>query len=324
LPSAKIRTYGAIRTSLRLLDSYTLLVEPQPRQLERDQLRGVYGGIGATVWRDAEGRIALDPFPESPAERAGLRKGDILLAIDGELVTGGTRESDVEARFHGEVGTRVTLTVSRPTISALDLTITREEIERPSVTWRMETARVGYIGLDRFTERTDAEVAGALQALEQAQAWGLLLDLRGNAGGLVDSAVAVAGRFLQESDIVLYHRSRAGEQTLRAQSRDSVALPLVVLVDAHTASAAEIVAGALQDHNRALLIGEATFGKGSVQEVYDLSNGSSVHITTAIWLTPDRNQIDQRGLTPDIAVRNSHTPGDEQLDRAVVYLESES
>jgi carboxyl-terminal processing protease len=322
MPSVETRTYGAIRASLELLDPYTVFVEPQPRELERDQLRGVYGGIGVAVWRDAEGRITLDPFPGSPAERAGLRKGDILLAIDGERVAEGARECDVEVQLHGEVGTRVTVTISRSTVTVLDVTITREEIETPSVAWRLAGVGIGYIRLERFTERTGAELADALEAVEQAEASGLVLDLRSNAGGLVDSAVAVAGRFLQEGDIVLHQRSRSGERTFRARSEEGVALPLVVLVDAETASAAEIVAGALQDHDRALLIGDETFGKGSVQEIHDLSNGSSLHVTSAIWLTPDRHQIDQQGLTPDIGVQNSDAPGDEQLDRAVLYLES--
>jgi carboxyl-terminal processing protease len=149
-----------------------------------------------------------------------------------------------------------------------------------------------------------------------------VLDLRGNAGGVVDSALAVADRFLQPTDVVVYRRSRTGERTFQAQGADNkISLPLVVLVDGETASAAEIVAGALQHHDRALLIGEATFGKGSVQEVFDLVDGSSVHVTTAIWLTPDRRQIDNRGLMPDIAIRSSDAPGDEQLNRAVACLE---
>jgi carboxyl-terminal processing protease len=324
LPSVETRTYGAIRASLELLDPHTVFVEPQPREVERDELRGVYGGIGVTVWRDVAGRIALDPFPRSPAEQSGLRKGDVLLAIDGEPVTDRTSVSDVEAQIHGDVGTPVTLTVSRASTSPVYVTITREETEKPSITWRMERAGIGYIGVDGFTERTDGELADALQALQQAHAQALVLDLRGNGGGLVDSAVAVAGRFLQPRDVVLYQRSRAGERTFRTRSKDSLALPLVVLVDAQTAGAAEIVAGALQAQDRALLIGGATFGKGFVQEIFDLTDGASVHVTTAIWLTPDRRQIDGQGLNPDIVIPRSDAVGDEQLNRAVVYLESES
>jgi carboxyl-terminal processing protease len=186
----------------------------------------------------------------------------------------------------------------------------------------MQRAGIGYIGIDRFAESTAVEMAAAVHALEQAQARALVLDLRGNAGGVVDSALAVADRFLQPTDVVVYRRSRTGERTFQAQGADNkISLPLVVLVDGETASAAEIVAGALQHHDRALLIGEATSGKGSVQEVFDLGDGSSVHVTTAIWLTPDRRQIDNRGLMPDIAIRSSDAPGDEQLNRAVACLE---
>jgi carboxyl-terminal processing protease len=323
LPSMKNLTYGAIRTSLALLDSHTAFVEQQPRELERDQLRGVYGGIGVTVWRSPEGTIALDPVAESPSERAGLCQGSTLLAIDGEPVTDRTTVRDVEALLRGEVGTTVTLTVSCSDVASY-IAVGREQIEKPSVIWRMERAGLGYVAVDGFTKRTDMEMGAALQALTQAQAQGLVLDLRGNSGGLVDSAVAVAGRFLQLGDVVLYQRGRAEEQSFRAQRGERVSLPMVVLVDGETASAAEIVAGALQDYDRALLVGEATFGKGSVQEIFDLSDGSSVHVTTAIWLTPDRHQIDDQGLIPDVAVSGSDAPGDEQLNRALAYLESES
>jgi carboxyl-terminal processing protease len=321
LPSVETRTYAAIRASLALLDPYTVFVEPQPRELGRYQ-QGDHGGIGVSVWRDAEGRIALNPFPGSPAEEAGLRNGSILLAVDGEAVSDRTGVSEVQALFRGAVGTRVALTVSCPGSSVLEATITREQIQQFSVTWRMQRAGIGYIGIDRFAESTAVEMAAAVHALEQAQARALVLDLRGNAGGVVDSALAVADRFLQPTDVVVYRRSRTGERTFQAQGADNkISLPLVVLVDGETASAAEIVAGALQHHDRALLIGEATSGKGSVQEVFDLGDGSSVHVTTAIWLTPDRRQIDNRGLMPDIAIRSSDAPGDEQLNRAVACLE---
>jgi carboxyl-terminal processing protease len=323
LPSVEARTYGAIRASLELLDPYTVFVEPLPRELERDRLRGSYGGIGVAVWRDGDARIVLDPFSAGPAERAGLLKGDVLLRIDDEPVTAETTVSAVEARFHGDVGTDVTLTVSRSTMSVFDVTITREEIERPSVAWRMVGTGIGYVRIDGFTERTRSEMTQALRALEERGAGGLVLDLRSNSGGLVESAVAAASWFLQEGDIVLYQSGRTGERVFRARSTDRVDLPLVVLVDGETASAAEILAGALQDHDRACLIGDVTFGKGSVQEIYELTDGSSVHVTTAIWLTPERLRIDGQGLTPDIPMPSSDDPGDEQLDRAVVYLESE-
>ena len=320
LPSVETRTYGAIRGSLELLDPYTVFLEPESRELEEDELRGSFGGIGVTLWQDGAGRIAIDPFPASPAERAGAREGDVLVAIDGEEMGVGTMVRDVEAKLHGEAGTPVTVTLSRPGVPRLDLTITREIIETPSVAWRVETGGIGYIGMSQFTERTADEVAAALEGLQQRQASELILDLRGNAGGLVDSAVGVASLFLAHGKVVVHERSRGGEKTLRARGGQDVALPMVVLVDERTASAAEMLAGALQDHERAVLMGTETFGKGSVQEIYGLANGSSVHVTTAVWLTPARREIDGRGLTPDITIRDRDEPGDEQLQRAVSYL----
>ncbi len=329
LPPAKARTYGAIRRSLTLLDPYTVLVEPIPRELEQDRLRGAYGGIGVTVWRDADGQIVLAPYPGSPAERAGLARGDVLLAIGGEPVSEALAEGDVKVKLRGEAGTRVRLTVRRSSDPPFEVVIERERIEVPSVTWRMETSATGYVGLERFTERTDEELVTALAGLEEAEAAGWVLDLRGNRGGLVDSAVAVAGRFLEAGDVVLLQVGRAGRRTeertrrFSAQGGGDLTTPLVVLVDGETASAAEIVAGALQDNDRAVLLGEPTFGKGSVQEIYGLSDGSSLHVTTAIWLTPDRHRIDKQGLTPDMVVPRGDGPGDELLSEAVNYLESE-
>jgi len=323
LPPPKTRTYGAIRRSLTLLDPYTVLVEPTSRALEQDQLRGAYGGIGVTVWRNAEGEMALAPFPDSPAERAGLVRGDVLVAIDGAPVSEALTETDVDVMLRGEVGTPVRLTIKRPSGSSIEAAVERERIEVPSVTWRMETATTGYVHVTGFTERTDDELGRALDALEKAQVAGLVLDLRGNRGGLLDSAVAVATRFLQRGDVVLRQDGRADRRSFRSQGSGDVTTPVVVLVDGGTASAAEIVAGALQDHGRAPLMGEATFGKGSVQEIHSLSDGSSLHVTTAVWLTPDRHRIDKQGLTPDIVVSASDGPGDEPLRQAVNYLESE-
>lgn len=324
VPDPQVRTYGAIRRSLTLLDPYTVFVEPIPRELERDELRGAYGGIGVAVWRTADGHVALAPYPASPAERAGLMRGDVLLAIDGDPVLDGTTESEVRAALRGEVGTSVDLTIKRSSVSPFVVTIERERIETPSVTWYMTTSNIGYVRVETFTERTDDELDTALQGLWQAGSTAWVLDLRGNRGGLLDSAVAVASRFLREGEVVLYQGSKNSSlRPFTAQGGGDPATPLVVLVDGDTASAAEIVAGALQDHGRALLMGEPTFGKGSVQEIYDLSDGSSLHVTAAVWLTPDRQRIDEIGLTPDVVVSRSDGPGDEPLNRAVTYLESE-
>ena len=328
VPSPQARTYAAIRRSLTLLDPYTVFIEPVSRELEQDRLRGSYGGIGVDVWRDAQGRFVLAPYPDSPAQRAGLSRGDLLVAIDGQPVSGSLTESDVKARLHGEVGTPVRLTVQRARPSdglndEIQVEIERQQIDVPSLVWHLEGADTGYVHLLRFTERTGDELSDALQALSRAGAANLVLDLRENRGGLLESSVAVAGQFLNHGDVVLYQEGRSGRRTFRARGEGDVETPLAVLVDGGTASAAEIVAGALQDNGRAPLIGQPTFGKGSVQEIYHLSDGSSLHVTTAIWITPDRHRIDKKGLTPDRLVPDSDDGVDQALSQALTYLGSE-
>ncbi|MDY6877798.1 MAG: S41 family peptidase [Chloroflexota bacterium] len=328
LPSSRERTYGAVHATLGLLnDPYTILVEPQFHELEQDQMRGSFGGIGITLWRDAEGRMMLAPALDSPARRAGVYEGDILLAIDDETITAAMAVDEVLALLHGQAGTPVTLTISRPPTPPFDLTIVREEIQVSSVIWRVldQAPDVGYIRVEGFTERTDSEIIEALRELRQPGVASLVLDLRDNHGGLIDPAVTTAGQFLHADQVVLYELGRdAGERIIRVQSGGiPTDLYLVVLVNGGTASAAEIVAGALQDHGRAPLIGEPTFGKGAVQLIYDLSDGSSLHVTSATWLTPNRHQIQGQGLTPDVHVPRGDGPQDEQLDRAVAYLQSQ-
>ncbi|OQY22721.1 MAG: hypothetical protein B6I35_05455 [Anaerolineaceae bacterium 4572_32.2] len=327
LPSPQERTYGAIHTALTLLDdSYTVFVEPQPRELERDRMRGAFGGIGVVLWRSSAGEMMLSPHADSPAERAGIIEGDVLLALDSEEITELTTVNDVSVHLHGEVGTPVTLTISRPPTPLFELVITREEIQTPSVTWRLleQPPNVGYIGIGSFTERTGDEIVTAIQELQAEGSTSLVLDLRDNYGGLIDPAVVVASQFLSDG-VVLYEMTRGPEERVIKVQPGGIAadIPLVVLVNNGTASAAEIVAGALQDHGRASLVGEPTFGKGAVQLIYEISDGSSVHITSAIWLTPTRNRIDGRGLTPDIYVVRGDGPQDEQLDRAIIHLQSQ-
>jgi len=324
LPSPSERTYGAIRGALALLeDPYTTFVEPQPSQLDRDRLRGTFGGIGVTLWRDAEGRMVLSPYADAPAERAGVREGDVLLAVDGEEIIAETMVDDVRARLHGEVDTPVTLTLSRPPTPPFDLTVIRGEIQIPSVTWRVldQAPEVGYLHVEGFTGRTSEEVVTALQALQGKGIAGLLLDLRDNSGGLIDPAVTTASQFLGDGIVLTELRRDAAARTFPVQGGGiATDIPMAVLVNGGTASAAEIVAGALQDYGRAPLVGEPTFGKGAVQLIYDLSDGSSLHVTSAIWLTPNGHRIDGQGLSPDVAVARDAGPQDVQLERAVEYL----
>jgi carboxyl-terminal processing protease len=324
-------TYGAIRGALNSLeDPYTVFVEPQPRALERARLEGQFGGIGAYVSRDEEGRVLLDPMVNSPSEQAGLQTNDILLKVDDADILTEMTTDEIVLLIRGEVDTQVVLTVEREgEANPIVLTITRAIIETPSVEWRMteEDDTIGYIRISLFSGRTNTELDRAFEDLREAGAEKYIIDLRGNGGGYLEAAIDVASRFL-EGGVVL-NEDRRGEDPTSYRVRNGgkvLDAPLVLLVDGGTASASEIVAGALQDYNRATLIGETTFGKGSVQLVYDLSDESSLHVTVAKWFTPENNIIDGVGLSPDIEVlfsEEDHTNGtDPQYQRAVEHLQA--
>ena len=328
LPALQPMTYAAIRGVLALLnDPYTTFVEPQPRQLERDDLRGSFGGIGAWIKRTPQGEYVLTPMPDGPAARAGLQDGDVLIRVDDTPITPEMTIQDVQLLIRGPIGTPVRLTIRReghPT--PLTLVIVRQEIQTPSVTWRVleEAPDIGYVHISLFTERTPEELRSALEDLEGKGANKLLLDLRDNGGGLLESAIQVSSEFLTDG-VVLYEVKR-GEETPYPVRAGGTAQdqPLVVLVNGGTASASEIVAGAIQAHGRGPLVGEKTFGKGSVQLIYDLSDGSSLHVTAAYWLTPARHRIDGQGLTPDIIVpltEEDRAQGrDPQMEQGIAYL----
>jgi carboxyl-terminal processing protease len=321
------RTYGAIQGSLNALeDPYTLFVEPQQRDREEEQLRGSFGGIGAYVERAPDGRILLTPMPDRPAERAGILAGDQLIAIDGEPVTPDMPFDDVLAMVRGDVGEVVRLTVRREGAGEpLTFKVKRQEIATPSVSSELVAPGIGYVGLSIFGERTNQELEDAVRELRDQGAEKFVIDLRNNGGGLVPAAVDVASQFLQDG-VVVYERKSSGEEKPYPVKGQGLVLddPVVVLINSGTASASEIVAGAIQDYGRGKLIGTRTFGKASVQLIFDLSDGSSLHVTNARWLTPGRHEIEGAGLVPDIEVeltdQDRQQERDPQLDRAIVYL----
>ncbi|MBN1135823.1 MAG: S41 family peptidase [Anaerolineae bacterium] len=329
LPDNKHLEWGIIRGALGTLnDPHTSFLEPEPRQREKEALSGRFGGIGAYVTQVEDGRIVLEPMPDLPAEKAGVRKGDTLLKVDNIEIEPGTNTEDVIAHIRGEVGTVVQLTLRHEgETEPVTVEITREEIPTPTVEWRMldEPVGTGYIRLTLFSDRTDKELRQALDELKGQGMIQLVLDLRGNGGGLLGSAVDVAGEFLSGGPVLLQLEKGGKEETYEASNGGRFTDgKLVLLVDGGTASAAEIVAGALQDRGRAVLVGEKTYGKGSVQQVFDLRDGSSVHITYADWLTPNRRQITGVGLTPDfeagITDDDRNNGRDPQLERAIEWL----
>jgi carboxyl-terminal processing protease len=323
--------YGAIRGALAELgDPYTVFVEPAAREEERNSLRGNFGGIGADVSRNEAGEAVLEPIPGNPAADAGIQRGDVLLAVDGQPIGAEMTVSEIAELVRGEKGTEVTLTVRHPGSSEpVDVIVVRGDILIPSVSYRLldEAPDVGYIQLTRFSGESSNEIHAAITALRDGGAQHLILDLRRNGGGLLDAAVDVADHFLQGGPVMFQQSRDRDEQTYEADPEAVAgALPVAVLVDGGTASSAEILAGALQDRERAVLVGGQTFGKGSVQLVYDLSDGSSVHVTSSRWYTPDHNQIDEQGLAPDIPVEVTQEAIDRGqdlvLEAAVDYLKN--
>lgn len=301
--------YGAVDGALETLgDPYTRLVRPVAHAIERDQLRGAFGGVGAYVY-EIEGLLYLRPLPDTPADKAGLMEGDRLVAVDGRDLPEGATVDLAVSWIRGPAGTVVTLTVYRPETGAtLEFSIERAEIPQPTVEYAVledTEPTVGYIQIVLFGERTAEELQRALTSVRHDGAEVLVLDLRGNPGGLLDSAIEVASRFLRSGVVVYEVDAEGNEQRFSVRPRVAVSEPLVVLVDESTASAAEIVAGALQDLGRAQLVGRVTRGKGSVQLAYELSDGSSLHVTSAVWLTPQRRQINGVGLGPDVLVEEN-------------------
>ena len=331
IPDSRVMTYGAIRGSLATLDDpYTVFIEPAAREVERERLQGTFGGIGAYISRSEEtGEVLLEPIPGNPAEAAGIVAGDVLLAIDGLAVTPEMTVPEIIDLIKGEKGAAVMLTVRHPgAADSVDIEVIRGDILLPSVVYRLieEDPTVGYIQLSRFSGESGNEIGAAIQDLQLQGATRFILDLRQNGGGLRDAAVEVADHFLDEGPVLYLQSQKEGERVFNSTS-DTLAPtePLVVLIDGGTASASEIVAGALQDRGRATLIGSKTFGKGSVQLVFDLSDGSSVHVTSARWLTPNRTQIDQSGLEPDVPVEITQDDVDNGRDpalaEAISYLQ---
>jgi carboxyl-terminal processing protease len=330
LPDPKEFTYGVIRGALRTLDDpATILVEPMTSEDQLLELSGAYEGIGALVSvNDSDQVIIVSPFDGSPAMQAGIRAGDIVLMVDDVVVTGMPLEDAVRL-IRGPKGSAVLLTIVREEgDEPLVIEIIRDKVELATVGGLVLEDDIGYVRISLFSERTSQELRKTLRELMDENVSGLILDLRNNPGGVFPSAaIEVTSQFLDEGIITYEQHSDGQEQAYRVE-RGGLAtdIPLVVLVNQGTASNSEVVVGALQDHGRGVLIGEQTFGKGSVQRVHELSDGSGLHVTIALLFTPDHHPIHGEGLTPDIVVpftEEDFLQGiDPQLERAIEYLET--
>ncbi|MBO9308641.1 MAG: S41 family peptidase [Chloroflexi bacterium] len=330
LPDATQLEYGAIRGMLAALnDRLTYFIEPAVAASESNVLAGQYGGIGVQVRRDEAGRFRLYPFRDGPAARAGVRDGDILLKVNDQEVPLDMRQDAVDQLLRGEVkegnGVKIEVRADAETESTRTYTILFETIEIPSVVWRTleEEASFGYVQVLRFTSRTPSELKKAFEELRSANIRALVLDMRNNPGGLLQESVAVASQFLPPDLVVLYEQSRQGEKEYRVRDGSTLTdLPMVVLINSGTASAAELVAGALKDHGRATVIGQRSFGKGTVQLIFQLLDKSSVHITTAEFFPPSRRPLEGAGITPDIPMIPDSSGRDVELGEAIRHLRS--
>jgi carboxyl-terminal processing protease len=327
LPDEQHMTYGAIRGVLGTLDDkFTSFIEPDVAEILRQDSSGSFEGIGALVRINADNQLEIvRPFPDQPAAKAGVLAGDIITHVDGKPMAGyGIYEAINFIR--GPAGSVVTLTiVRRGAEKPFDVQITRAAIEIPLVESRMLDGGVGYVSLSQFSDGGTTQLRAAIQTLLDQNPKGLILDLRDDPGGLLREAISVSDTFLPDGVVVIERRRDGTEDVYRSKNGDMAEdIPLVVLVNGGSASASEIVAGALQDRGRAKLIGDVTFGKGSVQLPHELSDGSELRVTIARWFTPNDRAIHGKGLTPDIAVTitpdDAKAGKDPQLDRAVQYI----
>lgn len=313
---------------LSLDDQYTRYLPPAEAEIAADELEGEYGGIGVTLETTNGITSVTRVNPDSPASHAGIKAGDVIERIDNRP-TSTVADSFTGQDLRGAVGSTVELAIFRPSDeTASTVSVTRAAIIVHPVAWEMiEGTTYMRISISIFGDRTTEELEQALSAAEEQGATGLVLDLRGNGGGWVTSAQETLGRFLpEEVGPALYEDGTPGEGEDRELpiingERGVSDLPLVVLVDGGTASAAEIVSGALRDYDRAILIGEQTLGKGSVQRIFDFSDGGSLRVTVAEWFTPSRARIQGEGIRPDVVLDVEGQRGDAPLAEAIVMLD---
>ncbi len=315
--------YGALEGMVRSAgDPYTVFFPPvESKKFEQD-VAGNFGGIGAEIGIKDDQLIVIAPLKGSPAELAGLRAQDKILKI-GDKTTERIRVDDAVTLIRGEIGTKVILTIFRNGLDKVkEITITRQTIQIPTIDYKMLDGNVGYIRIKNFNENAPKLFFEASKDLLNTGVAGMIIDVRDDPGGFLEVAVNLTGWFIEKGDIVAIEESRlAPQKTFRAYGNAIFKpVPIVVLVNGGTASASEIMAGALRDNLDAKLVGEKTFGKGTVQELKHLRDGSSIKLTIAHWLTPNGTLIDKEGLKPDYEVKiteeNIKDKKDTQLDKA--------
>jgi carboxyl-terminal processing protease len=324
-PSLQKQEYGMISGLVASYDDpYASFVEPYQHELYTDTFEGNFGGIGSLVSQNAHGETLLYPFPDSPAKLAGIEDGDRLVSVEGTEITLETLLDTTVSLLRGPVGEKVSLTVYRQSNdSILEFTIKREEFVLPSVTWRLleEDNEVGFLRVNLIAETTREEIIEAIEDLQSRGAADFILDLRGNGGGLLEAGVDIAKLFLDKGIITYQQYAGSDPETFRAKSTgDYFEIPLVVLIDHNTASAAEIIAGALQQQGRAILIGTPTYGKNTIQYVFNLQDDSSIHVTAGKWWLPGEDTVEDFFLSPDITIRPENYSDAEHFRQAVEFF----
>lgn len=315
-PNSDRLVQNAVKGMLQgLEDPHALYYNPQAyRRLGEELLTGQFSGVG--VWLNREGELTkiVSVLPDTPAAEAGIEAGDIITAVDGEPVAGMALD-EVGQQILGEPGTKVVIKVVRGAGVPQEFTLNRKTLDLPSVTTDLKDD-VGMVNLISFTGGVGAKVRDSVATMQKEGAKGFILDMRGNPGGSLDEAVQVASVFLDGGTVVAYRERGKPEVVYQARPPVQTKLPLVVLVDEGSASASEIVAGAIQDRKRGLIVGTETYKKGSVQRVVGLSDGSAIKLTVASYYTPSGRGIGEHGVLPDVPV----TDRDEQLAKATEIL----
>jgi carboxyl-terminal processing protease len=302
--STKDLIYGALNGMTKSLDPFSTFFTPKQYESFKQETQGEFGGVGIEIGMEKGRPVVISPIEGTPAFKAGIKPGDVILEIDGED-TSNMSLIDVVQRIRGKVGTKVQLTIYRKGMEKpMKIELERALIRIESVRWTT-LGDVGYIKLSQFNENASVQVERALKELTSQRIKGIILDLRNDPGGLLSEAVNVADLFLPEGKLVVYTRGRNGETQKYFARRKPVVpddLPVIVLINKGSASASEIVAGALQDYKRAIILGEKSFGKASVQNIIPLEDGSALKLTVAYYYTPLGRLIHNRGIVPDVQV----------------------
>ncbi len=325
--------YGAIEGMVNSVgDPYTVFFEPPVSKKFQEEIAGAFGGVGIELGKKSGVLTVIAPIKDSPADKAGILAGDKILKVDGKLTVDMAIEAAVDL-IRGKIGTKVVLTISSAGNKTRDVPLIRDTIKVPSVKWKLLADNVAYMQIYSFSQNVDPDFERAAQEILKSSATKLIIDLRNNPGGLLDSAINLAGWFLDPNQIVTMEESRDGSrEEFRSKGNGALKIyPTIFLINGGSASASEILAGAVSDNKGIKLVGEKSFGKGSVQELEKFDNGASLKVTIAKWLTPKGRSISELGINADYEVKipdnpaegslEFGTPGkDPQLDKAIELL----